>query len=162
LPAAGRGTGAGQPSCGRGRSISCCRGNEAIAAHCTRSDIAIMTGDWWTSFTGPDGAIDRCDAPLPSCKEALWAARAAAGFGMFCVAATNQWRAFSWRRRQSHNSYSDSRTARAPLCRCGKMFYHSKMRRLPPFTPALAGPTLLHVRAATMAGHAWICVRSAA
>jgi hypothetical protein len=57
---------------------------EAIAGHCGPGDIAIVADaeGWWTSFIGPNGAIHSYDRPYGSYKEALWAAKAAAEFGI--------------------------------------------------------------------------------
>jgi len=58
--------------------------DEPIAGHCKPGDIAISAAPdgWWTSFIGPDGEIDSYDMPYPTYKEALWAAKAAAEFGV--------------------------------------------------------------------------------
>ena len=57
---------------------------ETIAAHCKAGDIAISAAQdgWWTSFVGKDGAVDSYDQPYGSYNEALWAAKAAAEFGV--------------------------------------------------------------------------------
>ena len=57
---------------------------EAIEEHCRPGDIAIRAQDdgWWTSFIAEDGSIDSYDEPYPSCQQAIWAARAAAEFGV--------------------------------------------------------------------------------
>ena len=57
---------------------------EAIAGHCGAGDIAIVagTGGWWTHFVGADGALDSYDEPFPSRDAALWAAKAAAEYGL--------------------------------------------------------------------------------
>ena len=57
---------------------------EQIAGHCKAGDIAISAADdgWWTSFVGPDGEVESYDLPYPSYNEALWAAKAAAEFGV--------------------------------------------------------------------------------
>ena len=57
---------------------------EAIADHCRAGDIAIAAAadGWWTSFVGEDGEIDSYDQPYASYNEALWAAKAAAEFGL--------------------------------------------------------------------------------
>ncbi|MDC8758173.1 hypothetical protein [Janthinobacterium fluminis] len=58
--------------------------DEAIAGHCGAGDIAIV-GDaagWWTHFVGEGGALDSYDAPFPSREAALWAAKAAAEYGL--------------------------------------------------------------------------------
>lgn len=59
-------------------------GGETIAAHCKPGDIAITAAQdgWWTSFVGKDGAVDGYDQPYGSYNEALWAAKAAAEFGV--------------------------------------------------------------------------------
>lgn len=57
---------------------------EPIGQHCGPGDIAICAGadGWWTSFVAADGSIDSYDRPYPSYNEALWAAKAAAEFGV--------------------------------------------------------------------------------
>lgn len=57
---------------------------EAVAGHCGPGDIAISwaEGGWWNSFVDADGAIDSYDLPYASYNEALWAAKAAAEFGV--------------------------------------------------------------------------------
>ena len=57
---------------------------EAIAGHCGPGDIAIRAASdgWWTSFVASDGSIDSYDQPYRSYNEALWAAKAAAEFGV--------------------------------------------------------------------------------
>ncbi|NHZ80909.1 hypothetical protein F2P44_16735 [Massilia sp. CCM 8695] len=57
---------------------------EAIGEHCKPGDIAIAAAadGWWTRFIGEDGAVDSYDIPYPSYQEALWAAKAAAEFGV--------------------------------------------------------------------------------
>ena len=57
---------------------------EAIEGHCGPGDIAISAGagGWWNSFVDAHGAVDSYDIPYPSYKEALWAAKAAAEFGV--------------------------------------------------------------------------------
>jgi hypothetical protein len=57
---------------------------EPIAANCGPGDIAICAADdgWWTSFVDSEGAIDSYDMPYPSYNEALWAAKAAAEYGV--------------------------------------------------------------------------------
>ena len=47
-------------------------------------DIAIehRPDGWWTSFVGELGEADAYDEPYPSYNEALWAAKAAAEFGL--------------------------------------------------------------------------------
>jgi hypothetical protein len=58
--------------------------DEPIGVHCKPGDIAIVAAadGWWTSFIGPHGEIDSYDAPYPSYQQALWAAKAAAEFGL--------------------------------------------------------------------------------
>lgn len=57
---------------------------EAIAGHCGPGDIAIScgAGGWWNSFVDADGMVDSYDIPYASYQEALWAAKAAAEFGV--------------------------------------------------------------------------------
>ena len=57
---------------------------EPIDAHCKPGDIAIraLEDGWWTSFIAADGQVDHYDQPYPSYLEALWAAKAAAEFGL--------------------------------------------------------------------------------
>lgn len=57
---------------------------ETIAGHCKPGDIVIVAAPdgWWTSFVGKDGAVDSYDQPYASYNEALWAAKAAAEFGL--------------------------------------------------------------------------------
>lgn len=57
---------------------------EAIEDHCGPGDIAITCapGGWWNSFVDADGTIDSYDQPYSSYNEALWAAKAAAEFGI--------------------------------------------------------------------------------
>jgi hypothetical protein len=54
---------------------------EAIAEHCNPGDIALVRADdgWWTRFVGADGQIDSYDRAF---DESLWAAKAAAEFGL--------------------------------------------------------------------------------
>lgn len=37
---------------------------------------------WWTHFVASDGSVDSYDVPFPSYNQALWAAKAAAEFGL--------------------------------------------------------------------------------
>jgi hypothetical protein len=37
---------------------------------------------WWTHFVDKDGSVDSYDAPFPTYNQALWAAKAAAEFGL--------------------------------------------------------------------------------
>lgn len=57
---------------------------EPVGAHCAPGDIAIVSGadGWWIHFIGADGALDSYDRPYPRFLEALWAAKAAAEFGL--------------------------------------------------------------------------------
>ena len=57
---------------------------EAVEGHCGPGDIAISAAadGWWNSFVASDGSIDRYDRPYPTYNEALWAAKAAAEFGV--------------------------------------------------------------------------------
>lgn len=57
---------------------------EAIEGHCGPGDIAISTaGDgWWNSFVDADGTVDSYDVPYRTYNEALWAAKAAAEYGV--------------------------------------------------------------------------------
>jgi hypothetical protein len=58
--------------------------NESISTHCRPGDIAICVtqSGWWNSFVARDGSIDSYDQPYASYLEALWAAKAAAEFGV--------------------------------------------------------------------------------
>ena len=57
---------------------------EPIATHCGPGDIAICAAadGWWTSFVDSDGTVDSYDIPYRTYNEALWAAKAAAEYGM--------------------------------------------------------------------------------
>ncbi|MES2325032.1 MAG: hypothetical protein V4633_22480 [Pseudomonadota bacterium] len=57
---------------------------EQIAHWCAPGDIAICPAadGWWTSFVARDGSVDNYDRPYASYLEALWAAKAAAEFGV--------------------------------------------------------------------------------
>ena len=57
---------------------------EAIGDHCTAGDIAITPDaqGWWTRFVGPQGQVDSYDEPYASYNEAMWAAKAAAEYGV--------------------------------------------------------------------------------
>ena len=57
---------------------------EVLSACCSAGDIAIEGGPagWWTRFVGPAGQVDSYDEPYASYNEALWAAKAAAEFGL--------------------------------------------------------------------------------
>lgn len=57
---------------------------ETIAGHCKAGDIAIAAAPdgWWTSFIDRDGIVASYDQPYASYNEALWAAKAAAEFGL--------------------------------------------------------------------------------
>jgi hypothetical protein len=37
---------------------------------------------WWTHFVASDGSVDSYDVPFPTYNQALWAAKAAAEFGL--------------------------------------------------------------------------------
>lgn len=58
--------------------------DEPLEGNCRPGDIAIRAADdgWWTSFVADDGSIDSYDQPYRSCQEAVWAAKAAAEFGV--------------------------------------------------------------------------------
>src|SRR5476649_2762 len=58
--------------------------NIVALAACRPGDIAIVAAadGWWLRFVGADGHVDSYDAPHPSYLEALWAAKAAAEFGL--------------------------------------------------------------------------------
>jgi hypothetical protein len=58
--------------------------DEPIADHCGPGDIAISAAadGWWTSFVGADGSIDSYDIAYDTYNEALWAAKAAAEYGV--------------------------------------------------------------------------------
>jgi hypothetical protein len=56
-----------------------------VLVDCCRSgDIAIEAdaGGWWTRFVGDAGRVDSYDQPYASYNEALWAAKAAAEYGI--------------------------------------------------------------------------------
>lgn len=57
---------------------------ETIGALCGPGDIAITVAPegWWTSFVAEDGSVDSYDIAYGSYNEALWAAKAAAEFGV--------------------------------------------------------------------------------
>ncbi|MES2130428.1 MAG: hypothetical protein V4463_24415 [Pseudomonadota bacterium] len=57
---------------------------EALARFCGPGDIAIVAArdGWWIRFVNTDGSIDDYDEPYSSYQEALWAAKAAAEFGL--------------------------------------------------------------------------------
>lgn len=58
--------------------------HEPIAAHCGAGDIAIVSAPdgCWVHFVGADGALDSYDEPYANYQEALWAAKAAAEYGL--------------------------------------------------------------------------------
>ncbi|MEO7578667.1 MAG: hypothetical protein ABIT83_13735, partial [Massilia sp.] len=58
--------------------------NETIADCCGPGDIAIVSraDGWWANFIDQQGQVDSYDQPYHSYKEALWAAKAAAEFGV--------------------------------------------------------------------------------
>lgn len=70
--------------CHRKVNIVLLEDGETIAAHCQAGDIAIVAAadGWWTSFIGKDGVVESYDQPYGSYNEALWAAKAAAEFGI--------------------------------------------------------------------------------
>ncbi|RJG14437.1 hypothetical protein [Massilia cavernae] len=74
------------PSTVRHRSVNIVflEEGEAILTHCKPGDIAIehRPDGWWTSFIGEKGEADSYDQPYASYNEALWAAKAAAEFGL--------------------------------------------------------------------------------
>jgi hypothetical protein len=57
---------------------------ETVGEQCGPGDIAITAAEdgWWTSFIDADGAIDSYDVPYRTYNEALWAAKAAAEYGV--------------------------------------------------------------------------------
>ena len=57
---------------------------ETIGEHCGPGDIAITPDarGWWTRFVGARGAVESYDEPYASYNEAMWAAKAAAEFGI--------------------------------------------------------------------------------
>ena len=57
---------------------------EQVGLCCAAGDIAICAAPdgWWTRFVAQDGSIDSYDRPYRSYNEALWAAKAAAEFGV--------------------------------------------------------------------------------
>lgn len=57
---------------------------EPISANCGPGDIAICCAadGWWTSFIDSEGTVDSYDIPYRSYNEALWAAKAAAEYGV--------------------------------------------------------------------------------
>lgn len=58
--------------------------DEDLAQHCRPGDIAIVNDQdgWWTRFVGADGAVDSYDQPFATYQLALWAAKAAAEYGL--------------------------------------------------------------------------------
>lgn len=57
---------------------------ENLAEHAKPRSIAIVpdASGWWTKFIDADGNIDSYDIPYATYNEALWAAKAAAEFGI--------------------------------------------------------------------------------
>lgn len=57
---------------------------EAVAPHCRPGDIAVEAAadGWHVHFLAADGSLDSYDQPYASANEALWAAKAAAEFGL--------------------------------------------------------------------------------
>lgn len=70
--------------CHRKVNIVVLDAGETIAEHCKAGDIAIAAAPdgWWTSFIDKDGVVESYDLPYASYNEALWAAKAAAEFGL--------------------------------------------------------------------------------
>jgi hypothetical protein len=58
--------------------------DEVMEGHCGPGDIAICAAadGWWNRFVALDGHIESYDHPYPTYNEALWAAKAAAEFGI--------------------------------------------------------------------------------
>ena len=58
--------------------------DETIDACCKLGDIAIVahTDGWWNNFIDRSGAVHGYDRPYASYDEALWAAKAAAEYGV--------------------------------------------------------------------------------
>lgn len=58
--------------------------NENLAGHCHPGDIAIAIDNegWWVKFIDANGDVTGYEAPYASSNEALWAAKAAAEFGI--------------------------------------------------------------------------------
>jgi antitoxin (DNA-binding transcriptional repressor) of toxin-antitoxin stability system len=67
----------------RGVAIVILDAGEAVA-QLAPNCIAIRRDDagWWTCFVGADGAVEEYDQPYASRDEALWAAKAAAEYGI--------------------------------------------------------------------------------
>jgi hypothetical protein len=57
---------------------------EELLLHCQPRDIAISQNEagWWLTFIAPDGQVDAYETPYPGYLQALWAAKAAAEFGV--------------------------------------------------------------------------------
>ncbi len=57
---------------------------EPLSGNCRPGDIAICaeSDGWWLRFVGAGDVIDSYDLPYPEYKQALWAAKAAAEFGV--------------------------------------------------------------------------------
>lgn len=57
---------------------------EEIGVVCAPGDIAISAAPegWWTRFVAEDGSVDSYDIAYSTYNEALWAAKAAAEFGV--------------------------------------------------------------------------------
>ncbi|KQX01978.1 hypothetical protein ASC94_05240 [Massilia sp. Root418] len=68
----------------RGVAIVTLEDGEAVLEHCKPNCIAIRHDDagWWTCFVGPNGEVDDYDQPFPSRDQAVWAAKAAAEYGI--------------------------------------------------------------------------------
>ncbi|MRV70148.1 hypothetical protein GJ700_00220 [Duganella sp. FT92W] len=68
----------------RGVPIVTLAEDEAMLEHCVPNCIAIRHDDagWWTCFIGENGEVDCYDEPYPNRDQAIWAAKAAAEFGI--------------------------------------------------------------------------------
>lgn len=57
---------------------------EAVREQCKSACIAIRHDDagWWTCFVSQDGDVEDYDQPFPSRDQAVWAAKAAAEYGI--------------------------------------------------------------------------------
>ena len=68
----------------RGVAIVTLDEGEAILEHCQAHDIAIRKDDsgWWTCFVGDEGEVESYDEAFPTLNQAIWAAKAAAEYGV--------------------------------------------------------------------------------
>jgi hypothetical protein len=68
----------------RGVAIVTLDDGEPILEHCKAGDIAIRmdASGWWTCFVGDDGEVESYDEAFPSLNHAIWAAKAAAEYGV--------------------------------------------------------------------------------